>query len=196
MLHRAFDGVDAPNLLSLQREATPWSLGDALSEHGWSTRTVVGDDQSLAGVLAGAGALRVLSAPADLELDLSLRPWVLVLPAASPTRERAPERDGYRPVLFDGVSDLLLADEHAELAPLLGYPAGVLDDWSSPAQRVVGEDLARWRDQAVRGWQEQVASVPVLPEHAEIHAMMQTLSWRVTRPLRAVRTRMPARPRG
>lgn len=204
VLHRAFAGrsdVVAPTLLQLVYEPSAWSLGDALAAHGWTTRTVVGEQEELRAAAAEAGPLHVLGVPsvhlgADPLVPEDVRPWVLVVTVPSPTRERAPERDGYRHVLFDGVSDLLLAEEHADLAALLGYPAGALDDWSSPAQRQADQDLARWREQAVRGWQEQVAAVTVLPEHAEIHAMTQTLSWRVTRPLRAVRTRMPVRPRG
>lgn len=195
VLHRAFSGVASPSLLSLSREPTAWSLGDALGEHGWTTRAVVGDDAQLIAACAEAGGLHVLEVPYDLTVALEARPWVLVVPAVSPTRKSAPVREGYRHVLFDGVSDLLLADEHAELARLLGYPAGALDDWTSPAQRDTVEDLARWRERAVQGWQEQVAAVAILPEQGELHAMRQTVSWRVTRPLRAVRTRMPARPR-
>ncbi len=194
VLHRAFTGVASPTLLSLHREPTSWSLSDGLAQRGWTTRTVVGHDDELQAAVVEAGPLHVLEMPYDL--DVEARPWVLVVLADGPTRASAPACEGYQHVLFDGVSDLLLAEEHADLAPLLGYPAGSLDDWSSPAQRLTNDDLSRWREQAVRGWQEQVAAVPVLPEHVEIHAMMQTLSWRVTRPLRAVRTRMPARPRG
>ncbi len=194
VLHRAFAAVASPTLLSLHRSPSPWSLGDGLAQRGWTCRTVVGHDDELQAAVVEAGPLHVLEVPYDL--DVEALPWVLVVPADGPTRESAPVCEGYRHVLFDGVSDLLLAEQHADLAPLLGYPAGVHDDWSSPAQRATDEDLARWREQAVRGWAEQVAAVPVLPEHAEIHAMTQTLSWRVTRPLRAVRTRMPDRPRG
>lgn len=191
VLHRAFAGVSEPTLLELMREPSSSSLGWALAGQGWDVHVGRGDDVGLQAVLQSTGPVHVLSVPCDLVVPEDARPWVLVVEAPSPTRPEAPVRDGYRHVLFDGVSDLLLADGHADLAPLLGYPAGVLDDWTSPAQRLAETDLAGWREQAVRGWQDQVASVPVLPEHAEIHAMMQTLSWRVTRPLRAVRTRMP-----
>jgi len=52
-------------------------------------------------------------------------------------------------------------------------------------------DLARWRTAALEGWSEAAAS-PARAASDEVLAMQQTLSWRVTRPLRAVRRFVPS----
>jgi hypothetical protein len=54
-------------------------------------------------------------------------------------------------------------------------------------------DLLHWRRAALESWANAVASgagEDALRLHAELEAMRQTVSWRVTRPLRAVRSRM------
>lgn len=63
------------------------------------------------------------------------RPWVIVAEATAP---RSPElvhhnweplllAAGYQFCLFDGLNRFYVADEHAELAPMLSFPAGVFD---------------------------------------------------------------------
>lgn len=122
----------------------------------------------------------------------------------------------YRFCLFDGLSRFYVAAEHADrLAPALSYPACVhdvfvdaeaaalqariddqaarIDDLEDELTRVT-DDLAHWRGEVLRAWARAVDDPrPVSQEaarlHAELEAMRQTLSWRVTSPLRAVRSR-------
>lgn len=128
----------------------------------------------------------------------------------------------YEFCLFDGLSRFYVAREHAaSLRELLSYPACALDNFTTLAHREAarerdaareelrrarGEldscisDLIRWRSAAVRSWIDTTANVtvPALRDNhlrAELDAMQQTLSWRVTKPLRAVRTALPRRPR-
>jgi hypothetical protein len=70
--------------------------------------------------------------------------------------------------------------------------------------RQLTEDVVRWRAAALTRWTDALAvSVPTGPgqsaeaEHLrqELAAIRATLSWRVTRPLRAVRRIRPARGR-
>ena len=63
------------------------------------------------------------------------RPWVLVVEATRPNSTEGTHAEwepgvlaaGYRSCLFDGLSRFYVAEEHADLAPALSYPACVLD---------------------------------------------------------------------
>jgi hypothetical protein len=121
---------------------------------------------------------------------------------------------GYQFCLFDGLSRWYVADEHAELLPALDHPACALDPWVSRAayeaeQRVealsaenaelLGQ-LIKWRGQVLARWAEAASAAVNSPGaggvsshesarlRAELDAMQQTLSWRVTAPLRDVRS--------
>lgn len=122
---------------------------------------------------------------------------------------------GYEFCLFDGLSRFYVSSEKAdELREVLSFPAFALDDFvdaeAHQAAQKVGEllgqrdellgELRRWRAEALEYWSEldetrNNAVVPVLQREiealrAEIDATHSTLSWRVTRPLRAVRRLM------
>ena len=123
----------------------------------------------------------------------------------------------YVPALFDGSSQYLIAPQHSDrLLPLLDHPAGPDDSYETAAfhakslqvrdlearlsdavaeNRTLADDLARWRARAIDGWSAAVA------DHAgmaggggfeavagEIEALKSTISWRITKPLRAART--------
>ena len=122
---------------------------------------------------------------------------------------------GYRFCLFDGLSRFYVAEEHAdELAGKLAYPACVLDDFvpvneheaHARSERLrlecerqrdlvaqLSADLVMWRGQVLERWTEACAlmrsqsTVDQSAAQRELDAMRSTLSWRVTRPLRAVR---------
>jgi hypothetical protein len=133
------------------------------------------------------------------------RPWVLVIGVAAPDGAKESwEADvlaaGYQFRLFDGMSRFYVADEHAaELGPALGYPACARDHYETHAEeaalRTVEELLAEtthWRTTALSSWAEAVTEGVAESAEAErladeLAAMQQTLSWRVTRPLRGVR---------
>lgn len=122
---------------------------------------------------------------------------------------------GYQFCLFDGLSRWYVADERAaELLPSLDHPACALDPWVSRStfeaeQRVEDltaenaellEQLIKWRGQVLARWAEAASAAVHTPGaggvslhesarlRAELDAMQQTLSWRVTAPLRDVRT--------
>ena len=148
------------------------------------------------------------------------RPWVLVIESTAPNStvqtHDAWEADvraaGYRFCLFDGLSRFYVAEEHAEtLQARLAYPACVLDTfveanlearayavWEG-RQELIAE-VRRWRAEALRLWAGagDTASLSDLQRvqreltaaFDELAAVRGTVSWRVTRPLRAVRRRM------
>jgi FkbM family methyltransferase len=122
---------------------------------------------------------------------------------------------GYRLCLFDGLSRFYVSEERAsELEEKLSYPACLLDDYvhissvrlrnelqdlhearerMEALEREIEDlrhDLVRWRRAAVDSWAGAVATHGGSAAQAELDAMRQTVSWRVTRPLRAVRSRM------
>lgn len=125
---------------------------------------------------------------------------------------------GYTATLFDGLSRFYVADEHhAELGAALSYPACVLDDFSDEHEREMGARIAsldgtvrrlegerdgavaevvRWRAAALGRWATAAAggsaSAADAAASAELERMRQTVSWKVTRPLRTVRTRLGA----
>lgn len=141
------------------------------------------------------------------------RPWVLVVEATAPNSTEQTHASwepqvlaaGYELCLFDGVSRFYVAREHAEeLGPRLSYPACVLDAYvTRTTQRLKAErteairDAVHWRTRALVGWADAVASTAPTPAigddeesrrlRAELVALRQTLSWRVTRPLRGAR---------
>lgn len=118
---------------------------------------------------------------------------------------------GYVYCLFDGISRFYVAAEHAdELGSKLSYPACVLDPYTRISDLEGAEHTARtiadkddqiavltrqvlhWRSHALRNWASsntQIDRPAELESHyrAEMAAMENTLSWRVTRPLRGAR---------
>ncbi len=136
------------------------------------------------------------------------RPWVLVIEATNPLSTEPShavwEGDvlaaGYRFCLFDGLSRFYVAEEHAELAPRLSYPACVHDVYQTKAERdsqnqrqQLLDEVLRWRALALKGW--ALREISSLSEEeadqlrTELDAMRATISWRVTAPLRFVRAR-------
>jgi len=124
---------------------------------------------------------------------------------------------GYRHCLFDGVSRFYVAEEHAErLAPLLSYPACALDSFVSDEvaelkarEAALTSELLRWRRLALQQWAKNMAedaaevrrlkdtvialSATANQAHAEVGRIHDTLSWKVTKPLRAARRLDPRR---
>jgi len=153
-------------------------------------------------------------------IDLhKFRPWVLVIESTAPNStlqtqeswEPAVLAAGYRFCLFDGLSRFYVADEHAEnLQARLTYPACVHDKfiganleaqayavWEG-RQELISE-LRRWRAEALTLWAGassmasgdlQRVRGELAAARDELGAVRATVSWRVTRPIRAVRRRM------
>ncbi len=123
---------------------------------------------------------------------------------------------GYQYCFFDGLSRFYVADEKVdELGPKLSYPACILDNFTSLDHRrlaaerdsarhdvaAITEDVIRWRAAALTKWSEAAAGrgpgggarqQEVERLRGEIDRIHQTLSWRITAPLRAVRGRSGA----
>ncbi len=143
------------------------------------------------------------------------RPWVLVIEATNPLStepshtawEGTVLAAGYRFCLFDGLSRFYVAEEHAELAPALSYPACPHDVYETRAakgareerdgllveQRVLLDEVLRWRALALEGWAVRQVLADGSGEEAErlrteLAAMRATISWRLTAPLRYVRS--------
>lgn len=177
-------------------------LDETLEQHGWRT-----DDDIHFLLVDVEGAEAQVMASIDLR---RWRPWVLVVEATAPNSTRSTHEEwepgllaaGYEFCLFDGLSRFYVAAERAEaLRPSLSYPACVLDRHETHQQQVAMQtadellvQATYWRTVALRGWAEEVGhrwrgAGPGAEElRQELAAMQQTLSWRVTRPLRAVRT--------
>ncbi len=143
----------------------------------------------------------------------SFRPWVLVIRATAPgsaVPTRAAWEDGvvtagYRPCLFDGVSQFYVAEEHADrYGDVLAYPACSLDGATDATtlealrdREVVLDELRRWRSEALSSWSGASAPAGELARARaelaavaeDLHQVRNTLSWRITRPLRAARRR-------
>ncbi|HOZ56691.1 MAG TPA: hypothetical protein PKY70_00805 [Nakamurella multipartita] len=142
-------------------------------------------------------------------------PWVLVV-GVHPAQDRGPlaaalAEVGYRGTLYDGVSAYFVAAPHEQdLGVSLSYPACARDDYVPrltaqalqaarlrEAQAV--ESALRWREKAVQSWADasvggigSLQDVRQLREHADdlatqLRLLQQTVSWRVTAPLRTVR---------
>ncbi len=161
------------------------------------------------------GAEQQVLASVDLTV---FRPWVLVIESTAPNSaeqthgawEPAVLAAGYEFCLFDGLSRFYVAAEHAErLRDRLSYPACALDPfvdaraydvWLDREQTLA--DLRRWRAEALAHWAVagQPGAGPGEPDgqalaaaRAEIAALRASTSWRVTRPLRVVSSRLGRR---
>ncbi|CAL8972036.1 MAG: hypothetical protein BGO38_13325 [Cellulomonas sp. 73-145] len=173
-------------------------LDDVLEEH-------LSPDEPIHFLLIDVeGAERSVLASVDLH---RWRPWVLVVEATNPLSPEPSHmawEDGvlaadYRLCLFDGLSRFYVAAEHEELAAALSYPACPHDVYDTRVARDAREErrelldeVLRWRALALEGWARS-ATPPSDDEaerlRAELAAMRATISWRVTAPLRSVRSR-------
>jgi hypothetical protein len=57
----------------------------------------------------------------------------------------------------------------------------------------VSQSVVRWRAAALAGWSTRAQTGDSVAISREIDAIHNTVSWRVTKPLRTVRTMMPPR---
>lgn len=182
-------------------------LSDVLEQHGTLDKDVhfmlVDTEGSESQVLASVDLHR-------------FRPWVLVIESTAPNStvqtQDAWETEvlaaGYRFCLFDGLSRFYVAEEHAAtLQGQLTYPACVLDTFVEARayavwegrQELIGE-VRRWRAEALRLWAGtgdtasssdlQRVQRELAAARDELAAVRLTVSWRVTRPIRAVRRRV------
>ena len=185
----------------------------ALHERGWTGFVRAGDrpdDVAVEGPSElPAAPLHLLLWASDLTIaDLAdvldrTQPWVVVAPAKSAIDEALAAK-GYRAALYDGFSRFHLAAASADRAPALDRPASSRDGYVDAAVATVRaeneelrRELVRWRGIALKSWASweprRPAEWTIHDERErdslreEIEKMQRTLSWRVTRPLRALR---------
>lgn len=181
-----------------------------LAEQGWSA-----DDTIHFLLVDVEGAEQEVLRSIDLR---QWRPWVLVIEATKPNSTESTHGEweegvlaaGYEYCLFDGLSRYYVAKEHApELQAALSYPACVLDNFlthshdqalqaAARAQQAIDQSVVEtthWRTVALTRWADVVGHVEQAAATGdqahllrELEAMRQTVSWRITRPLRGVRT--------
>lgn len=157
----------------------------------------------------------VEGAEADVLAGVDLhrwRPWIVIVESTAPLSTTPTHHEWeavlldaeYRFCMFDGVSRFYVAAEHADsLAALLSYPACALDPFIDDRLRTTEQDrdaaleeAAHWHTLALTEWAEALAAAAGRSQRGdeverlqhELHAMRQTTSWRVTKPLRAVKT--------
>lgn len=121
-------------------------------------------------------------------IDLTaIRPWILIVEATAPgstTSTSAAWEDlvlaaDYRFCLFDGLSRFYVAAEkEAEFGALLSYPACVFDDYITIREQEVVDKL-------------EDALESLAEAEDELARITETRSWKITRPLRDIRLRLP-----
>lgn len=199
----------AAGIASEQLTVPAVRLDALLSDQGWSA-----DDPIHFLLVDVEGAEQAVLRSIDLE---RWRPWVLVIEATKPNSTESTHDEwedgvlaaGYEFCLFDGLSRYYVAKEHApELKAALSYPACVLDHYLTHSHDRALQDAERarqdvdrllvetthWRTVALTQWADVVGSVGIAASEerahllSELDAIRNTVSWRVTRPLRGVRT--------
>jgi FkbM family methyltransferase len=139
------------------------------------------------------------------------RPWVLVVESTAPASTVTTHNDwepellarGYEYCLFDGISRFYVAAEKADLLrAALSYPVCVWDDYQTLSTTIAMkerqellEQTGHWRTVALTHWADAVSQgIGTSGSEAELEqareqlvAIQNTVSWRVTRPLRGVR---------
>ncbi|UOY01228.1 FkbM family methyltransferase [Blastococcus sp. PRF04-17] len=177
-------------------------LDALLADQGWS------EDEDIHFLLVDVeGAEQEVLQSIDLR---RWRPWVLVIEATEPNSTASTHGEwedgvleaGYEYCLFDGLSRYYVAAERAsELKAALSYPACVHDGYLTHGHDLALQKVDRlltetthWRTVALTQWADVVGQVGMAAaeERArlaeELEAIRNTLSWRITRPLRGVRT--------
>jgi hypothetical protein len=200
----------------LPHPVSDYSITRALAERGWQGLALDHSEADHAAVaLADAGwagqpvQLLVAADPAAASTALvALRPGVepTVVLVAGGAADQLPGFDSYQVAQFDGVSTFLVrAAASAELRAELSYPACSRDEFTTLDQRrliaerdalvaqlqTAAADVVRWRAAALQRWNAAAAGADPGWAHRELEAMRNTVSWKVTRPLRAVRRRLP-----
>ena len=125
------------------------------------------------------------------------RPWLVVVEATKPNSqdlelgwEPLLTDSGYRFVWFDGLNRYYVADERMSLAEHFVAPPNVFDDFVPAEQERLR--LALEKSQLdLRAFKEEVVTASHELEQAEkfrseLDAVVNSLSWRLTRPLRLV----------
>jgi hypothetical protein len=136
------------------------------------------------------------------------RPWIVLVEragAAPDGLDAAAAAAGYVPGLFDGVSRYFADQEHPELFEAISYPPCSRDTFLTSREATAVErsesllgEVIHWRRLAVTSWADAVVrpnAADVVNEatgearrlEIELAAMRNTLSWRVTGPLRLTR---------
>ena len=111
------------------------------------------------------------------------RPWIVVVEATLPMSQ-VESHESWEPILLenryqfayaDGLNRFYVAIEHPELLPALKYPPNVFDDYK----------LVALQEAEARATQAEARA-----NHAEAHvnAMVNSLSWRITEPLRLAKS--------
>lgn len=200
------DQHQASGIEHVDLEVDTVRLDDTLDAAGWSPAEPI-----------HFALVDVEGAEADVlrSIDLAVwRPWVLVVESTAPNSAIPTHQEweqilidaGYSFCLFDGLSRFYVAQERADaLGPALGHGACVLDNYliahhvdALEERDALRAQLTHWRVLALTRWADAVGSGAASTSEAsdleakhlrsEIEAMHRTLSWRVTRPLRTVRT--------
>ncbi len=117
----------------------------------------------------------------------SVRPWVVLVRgerADAAVWERDLADAKYVLAVFDGRTHYFVSPQHDDLPS--AFATGDTAAWDALVDEVV-----RWRTAALGRWALATGNQPTSENHAEheLHAIRQTVSWRVTAPLRKVRSR-------
>lgn len=119
---------------------------------------------------------------------VSCRPWVVVVEATLPLSQEE-SHEGWEPVLLeanyqlayvDGLNRFYIAKEHKDLLPAFKYPPNVFDDFKLQAQQRAESRAAEAESQAADAVSRAVAA------EAHINALVNSTSWRATKPLRVI----------
>ncbi len=123
------------------------------------------------------------------------RPWILIIEATSPGKTNASHAGweplvldaGYQFCLFDGLSRYYVSREKSvELQPLLSYPVCVFDDYMTEDELHLRCEL-----EALRAELDAANERAAITDGA-LAATRLSWSWRITAPLRAIRSRFKA----
>ena len=136
------------------------------------------------------------------------RPWIIVIEATAPSSTREVHINwehiiysaGYEFAYADGLNRYYISQEHAELLDGLRYPPNVFDAFTSfahskalaaevQANKLASEAEARAAQAEARAAQADAASA----QHtADLVALHQSTSWKITAPLRSTKDAMTA----
>jgi FkbM family methyltransferase len=117
------------------------------------------------------------------------RPWVVVVEATLPM-SRVESHETWEPILLevgyqlayaDGLNRFYVAQEHPELLPAFKYPPNVFDEFKLMAQQEAESRATQAESRATQ------AEARATQAEACFNDVINSTSWKITRPLRAAR---------
>lgn len=180
--------------------------------NGYTYKSVISKMTTLNNILETSNITNIHFLKIDVEgfeeqvllgLNLSIyRPWIIVVESISPLEQKYTYhkwehlivQNYYKKVYCDGINNFYLAEEHEILSEHFQVPPNFFDKfwlWQNH-YLIQPNNTIQHLHQRISMQEQVISSTLARVEHAENHikTIEQTVSWRITAPLRAVKIKL------